>query len=91
MQHSANMDRKSLHKSITRGHLNPGVLMPQCIIHLIIDFYFNFHRYANPGTLIPLLFIALSWQQEHPTSFRFNKTIGEEENEERRGRVQRRL
>lgn len=72
MQQSANMDRKSLHKSITRGHLKPGVLMPQCIIHLIIDFYFNFHRHADLDALIPFLFTALSWQQEHPTSFHFS-------------------
>lgn len=72
MQQSANMDRKSLHKSITSGDLKPGVLMPQCIIHLILDFYFNFHRCANPDTLIPFLFTVLSWQQEHPTSFHLN-------------------
>lgn len=92
MQESANTDRKSLQKSITRGHLKPGVLMPQCIIHLIIDFRFNFHRYVNPDALIPFLFIALSWQQEHPISFHFTKTVGEEQNEERGGkRVQFRL
>lgn len=72
MQQSANMDRKSLHKSITRGHLKPGVLMSQSIIHLIIDFCFNFHRYADSDTLIPFLFIVLSWQQDCPASFHFN-------------------
>ncbi len=66
------MERKLLHKSITRGHLKPGVLLPQCIIHLIIDFDFNFPRYADPDALIPFLFIALSWQQDRPTSFHFN-------------------
>ena len=85
MQQSANMEGKSLQKSITRGHLKPGVLMPQCIIHLIIDFCINFHRYVNPDALIPFLFIALSWQQEHPTSFHFTETVGKEENGERRG------
>lgn len=39
MQQSADMDRKSLHKSITRGHLKPGVLVSQFVIQLIIYFY----------------------------------------------------
>lgn len=72
MQQSANMERKSLHKFITRGHLKPGVLMSQSIIHLIIDFCFNFHCYADSDTLISFLFIPLSRQQECPASFHFN-------------------
>lgn len=35
---SANTDRKWLHKSFTASHLKPGVLMPQSIIYLLIDF-----------------------------------------------------
>ena len=54
--------------------------MPQCIIHLITDFYINSRRYAEPDTF-DSLFTALSWQQQHPTRF-LPRTIGEEEDEE---------
>lgn len=60
MQQSANMDRKSLHKSITRGHLKPGVPMSQSIIHLIIDFspscrFRRFHSGLVYGVVVATL------------------------------------
>lgn len=49
MQQSADTDRKSLHKSITRGHLKPGVLVSQFVIQLIIYFYPSFSTLCRPG------------------------------------------
>lgn len=46
--------------------------MAQYMINLSRDLYFHFCRYGDPDALIPFMFMPLSWQEGHPTSFQFN-------------------
>lgn len=93
-QLSANIDRKWLHKSITRGHLKPGVLVLQCIIHLIIDFFSSIFTATLIQTLwfLSCLLRCPGNKDILPVFTSTAKTTGEEEeDEERRGWVQRML